>query len=44
MKTGWHLDRDGHYYYLRSDGVMVTGQQVIDGKTYYFNSNGALIS
>ncbi len=38
-KTGWQLKT----YYLGTDGIMVTGTQNIDGKTYTFNSSGALI-
>ena len=30
-------------YYLDSNGVMVTGKQVIDGTTYTFASDGKLI-
>ena len=42
MKTGW-LTEGGYTYYLGTNGVMVTGTQSIDGKTYTFNSSGALI-
>ena len=42
MKTGWLTDA-GKKYYLGKDGIMVTGAQTIDGKTYSFNTSGALI-
>ena len=35
MKTGW-LSDGGKTYYLRTNGVMATGTQSIDGKTYTF--------
>ncbi len=42
MKTGWHLDPDGRWYFLNpiSDGTkgrMVTGWQWIDGCCYYLS-------
>ena len=43
MKTGWLKDKN-KWYYLNADGSMVTGTKVIDGKTYHFDSSGALIS
>ncbi len=42
MQTGW-LKHGGHDYYLAGVGAMVTGTQVINGKTYTFNSSGQLI-
>ena len=42
MQTGW-LTEGGYTYYLGTDGVMVTGKQAIDGKTYEFTASGALI-
>lgn len=44
MKTGWyHDDKNGFWYYLNlSDGKMVTGWQIIDGKSYCFDSDGTL--
>lgn len=40
MKTGWHLDTDGRWYFLNpiSDGTkgrMMTGWHWIDGRCYY---------
>ena len=43
MKTGW-LSYYGNWYYLLSNGEMVTGTVTIDGKRYTFNSDGKLIS
>lgn len=42
MKTGWHLDADGRWYFLNpvSDGTrgrMMTGWQWIDGYCYYLS-------
>ena len=42
MKTGWITD-GGKNYYLAADVTMVTGTQNIGGKTYTFNSSGALV-
>ena len=42
MKTGW-LSDGGKTYYLRTNGVMATGTQSIDGKTYTFGASGALV-
>lgn len=42
MKTGWHQDTNGHWYYLNpvldgSQGAMRTGWQNIDGIWYFLN-------
>lgn len=48
MQFGWH-EFNGKLYYFQPDindqwyGRAMTGTQVIDGKTYNFDSNGALI-
>ena len=34
---------DGIWYYFRSWGGMITGKQVIDGKTYVFDEDGKLV-
>ncbi|MDO4329318.1 MAG: DUF1533 domain-containing protein [Lachnospiraceae bacterium] len=41
METGWFTDADGHRYYLNpvsdgTQGMMLTGWQLIEGKWYYF--------
>ena len=42
MQTGWV--KDGNYwYYMNKSGVMLTGTQTIDGKTYTFNASGVWI-
>lgn len=33
-------DNAGHWYYMNTDGKLVTGPQTIDGLTYYFDSDG----
>lgn len=44
MATGW-LSYKGKWYYLDPNkGYMYTGTHVIDGKTYTFDSSGALVS
>ena len=45
MQTGW-LHLDNSWYYLDTSGAMVTGSQksVIEGKSYYFASNGAMVT
>lgn len=40
--NNWVKD-SGKWYYLDANGYMVTGTKRIDGKTYKFASNGALI-
>ncbi|MGL4739883.1 MAG: hypothetical protein ACRC41_03650 [Sarcina sp.] len=42
MNQGW-LQYKGGWYFTNSQGVMLTGTQVINGKSYTFNSNGALV-
>lgn len=42
-KNMW-LSLNSKYYYLDSDGKMVTGTKVIDGKTYTFDENGIMLS
>lgn len=44
MKTGWLLDKGKWYYLNPQNGEMFTGTHVIDGKSYTFDSSGALIS
>ena len=42
---GWLHDADGETYYLDPEtGVMTTGLLELDGKTYYFNSDGVLMT
>ena len=41
--TGNWKRRLGSTYFRRNDGTYVTGLKVIDGKTYYFRSNGSLV-
>jgi len=41
MQTGWLLLGD-RWFYLLSNGKMVTGSQAIDGKIYHFNKDGVL--
>lgn len=49
MKTGWHQEGN-KIYYLQADfsdnwyGKLMTGQQMIGGQVYNFDSNGALIN
>lgn len=42
MKTGWVAD-GGSWYYLSPSGAMLTGTQVINGRTYVFDGNGIWI-
>lgn len=42
MKTGW-LKYNSHWFYFNEKGYMLTGEQVIDGKSYKFNSEGYLL-
>ena len=42
MRTGW-FNQGGTWYYLGSDGVMLTGVQKINERTYTFDPSGALV-
>ena len=44
MWTGWLEDKGKWYYLDLKNGDMYTGTHTIDGKTYTFDSSGALIS
>ncbi len=39
----WYKYKD-HWYYLGSDGAMVTGQQTIDGKWYIIDEQGRMVT
>ncbi len=41
FRTGW-INQDGKKYYTFPDGTVATGNQVIDGVRYIFDSQGAL--
>lgn len=42
MAIGWQ-SIGGNTYYFRNWGGMITGKQVIDGKTYVFDEDGKLV-
>ena len=42
MQIGW-LKWNEKWYYMDKNGVMQTGFQVINGKTYYFNESGEML-
>ena len=42
MQTGW-VKSGNIWYYMNSSGAMVTGTRKIDGKSYTFDGNGALL-
>lgn len=44
MVTGWLEYNKNKFYFNPKDGKMVTGKQVIDGKTYEFNKDGYWIN
>ena len=37
-------DEDEEWFYFDTKGRMVTGKKVIDGKTYYFNEDGVMLT
>lgn len=41
MRTGWLVSDGKYYYFNKSTGKMLTGKQVIGGKTYDFGKSGA---
>lgn len=45
MKTGWASSKDGMCYLDETTGIMKKNEwATIDGKTYYFNINGVMIT
>ena len=42
ISDGWVSENGNKYYY--QDGIALTGLQVIDGATYYFNSQGQQVT
>ena len=44
MVTSKWIKDNGNWYYLDSNGYMVTGTKTIGGKTYSFASNGVWIA
>ena len=44
MVTGWLKNKNKWYYLDPKDGFMYTGTHTIDGKTYKFADDGALIN
>ena len=44
MKTGWHQDPDGKWYFLAYSGAMQTGLIKVDQKVYYMEPSGALFT
>ena len=42
-RTGWVRTSSGRRFYLDKTGAAVTGNQTIDGVSYYFSSKGILI-
>ena len=43
MQTGW-LPYDSAWYYMEASGAMATGYRTINGKGYYFDNNGIMLS
>lgn len=43
MATGWILYKN-NWYYFDAHGVMVTGKQIINGKSYNFNFSGVWVN
>ena len=41
---GWVQEENGSWYYLNSNGSMVTGWVKVSGKWYYLKSNGAMVT
>lgn len=42
MKRASWIDDNGSWYYTDNDGVMVTGNRIINGNSYYFTSSGVM--
>lgn len=43
LKKCWHKD-NGNWYYLGSDGAILTGWQEINNTWYYFQGSGAMVT
>lgn len=44
LHTGWLLDGDNWYYLNPENGLMMTGFLTLDGKTYYLESDGKMLT
>lgn len=44
MVTSTWYQYHGGWYYLGSDGAMLTGQQTIDGKWYVLGADGKMLT
>lgn len=44
LARGWRVANGAWYYLSKSDGIMQTGVQEVDGKTYYLSSSGAMLT
>ena len=42
MATGWQKIKGTWYFLNPADGRMLTGKQIVDGKTYFLKSSGAM--
>lgn len=42
--TGWLLDQNKWYYLNPETGIMVTGFLTLDGKTYYLQADGSMLT
>ncbi|MGG7077026.1 SH3 domain-containing protein [Clostridium sardiniense] len=43
VKTGW-INKDGKRYYVQANGELAKYLKIIDGKTYYFNGEGQMVT
>ncbi len=41
-ENGWNQNDDGEWYYVDSEGDLLTGWQEIDGKWYFFTGDGVM--
>ncbi len=42
--SGWQQNDNNEWYYVGSDGELLTGWQEISGKKYYFNDDGIMLT
>lgn len=43
--VGWHQDEQGHWMYMQENGAYIGyGWKELDGKQYYFNTDGFMLS
>ncbi len=43
VTNGWYTEKAGNKYYLKKNGIAVTGKKTINNKTYIFSDKGCML-